>query len=138
MPPVLMILKTTGNVESLKAAYDKSCEATAGERGRGADWGIPRLALQHYCAFSDDAMYIFDIFESEEIMHKLVLDRASLPENLRPATGNMSSSDEHKKLSNNESLEERFKRDALVLELHVALPNIRSMEERPVGMSKFE
>lgn len=138
MPPVLWMLKTTGDVEKLREAYDRSNRANAGEAGRGKEWGIPLVALRHTCAFSDEAMYLFDVFKDEETLRTLVFNREALPEHLRPRSGAMSSTVAHRELSNNESLQDRFERDSVILKLHVALPAIESFETRPAGLSLFE
>lgn len=133
-----MMLKTTGDVAALKAAYDRSARERAGEHARGEEWGIPNAALHHVCAFSDDAMYIFDIFRDSETQHNLIHNREALPSRLRPVSGSISSSAAHRALSNNETLQDRFTRDATLLRVHVVLPNLGSMEERPSGSSVFE
>jgi hypothetical protein len=111
----MMMLKTTGDAEALKAAYDRSARERAGEHARGEEWGIPKAALLHVCAFSDDAMYIFDVFRDSEIQQNLIHNRQALPEHLRPVTGAISSSASHRALSNNESLQDRFTRDSTLL-----------------------
>lgn len=138
MPPVMMVVKTTGDVEELKRAYDKSCRERAGEHARGPEWGIPRAALQHVCGFTDDAMYIIDIFKDEETQHNMIFNREALPEAIRPVSGSISSSARHRELSNNETLQERFTRDSQLLRVHVVLPGLASLEARPSGMSIFE
>ena len=57
--PVVLIARWDGEVESLKAAYDKA-HSLIMERGG------PPGELRHHCAIGDGALYIIGVWESEE------------------------------------------------------------------------
>jgi len=81
------ISRTPGDPEELRALYEENYTALAGAPGRGEDWGTPLVVLQHICGFSDDAMYIIDVFENEETLNNLVNAPEKLPDHLRPSVG---------------------------------------------------
>jgi hypothetical protein len=59
--PVILIARFDGKVEDLIAAYDKAHDLIM-RRG-----GAVRVGeLRHYCATSDDALYIIGVWESDE------------------------------------------------------------------------
>lgn len=57
----LLVAKFVGDVDELKAAYDRA-HALIMERG-GA---VPHGELRHHCATSSDALYIIGVWESAE------------------------------------------------------------------------
>ena len=57
----ILMAKFVGDVEELKAAYDRA-HALIMERGGAVPFG----ELRHYCATSDDALYIIGVWESAE------------------------------------------------------------------------
>jgi hypothetical protein len=59
--PAMLIARFDGDVDELKAAYDRA-HALIMRRG-GA---VPIGELRHHCAVSDDALYIIGVWESEE------------------------------------------------------------------------
>jgi hypothetical protein len=57
----ILIAKFVGDVDELKAAYDRA-HALIMERGGAVPFG----ELRHHCATSDDALYIIGVWESAE------------------------------------------------------------------------
>jgi hypothetical protein len=58
---VMLIARFDGDVEHLRAAYDKGHHLIM-SRGGAVQFG----ELRHHCATSDDALYIIGVWESEE------------------------------------------------------------------------
>ena len=61
---VLMIAKFKGSPSELKTAYDKSSKLLEEQTGSA----LPPGAVRHACALSDDALFVVDIWESEEVL----------------------------------------------------------------------
>lgn len=59
--PVLLIARFAGDVDELKAAYDRAHDLIMRRGG-----AIPIGELRHHCAASDDSLYIIGVWESEE------------------------------------------------------------------------
>src|SRR6476619_5370603 len=59
--PAVLIAKFVGDVEELKASYDRG-HALIMERGGAVPFG----ELRHHCATSDDALYIIGVWDSAE------------------------------------------------------------------------
>ena len=57
--PAVLIAKFVGDVDELKAAYDRAHAAIMD--GGGA---VPFGELRHHCATSDEALYIIGVWES--------------------------------------------------------------------------
>lgn len=78
------ISRTPGDPEKLRQIYENTYRASAGQHGRGEDWGIPLVVLQHLCGFTDDAMYLIDVFQDDETLDLLTWHADQLPAHLRP------------------------------------------------------
>lgn len=61
--PVVLIARWDGEVESLKAAYDRAHRLIM-ERGG------PPGELRHHCAIGDGALYIIGVWESEGALRR--------------------------------------------------------------------
>lgn len=83
MSSCLHISWTPGDPGEFEPIYNEDKRSTAGEPGRGEDWGIPLVVLQHICAWTDDSMFIFDIFKDEQTAHALIFAPETIPEDLR-------------------------------------------------------
>lgn len=59
--PALLIARFDGDVDELKAAYDRG-HALILSRGGATRFG----ELRHHCALGNDALYIVGVWESEE------------------------------------------------------------------------
>ncbi len=59
--PAILVAKFVGDVEELKAAYDRA-HALIMERGGAVPFG----ELRHHCATSDNALYIIGVWQSTE------------------------------------------------------------------------
>jgi hypothetical protein len=77
--------RTKGDPVELQKIYEENFSALAGQPGRGEDWGIPLVVLQHICAVSHDALYIIDFFKDDETRENLLNTPSELPEHLRPS-----------------------------------------------------
>ena len=58
--PVVLIARFEGNVDELKAAYDRAHELI------GSQPGPPIGELRHHCAVDDTSLYLIGVWESEE------------------------------------------------------------------------
>ena len=65
---VLMIAKFAGDPETLRAAYDKADSALEAKLGTR----MPPGATHHVCAISDDALFVVDVWESEETLRGML------------------------------------------------------------------
>jgi hypothetical protein len=83
MPGVLHISWTPGDVEKFEPIYNEDKRESAGTPGRGEDWGVPLTVIQHICGWSDDTMYIVDMFKDEQTTHDLIFAPENLAEDLR-------------------------------------------------------
>src|SRR6516162_9576244 len=59
--PAMLIAKFVGDVDELKAVYDRG-HALIMERGGAVPFG----ELRHHCATSEDALYIIGVWESAD------------------------------------------------------------------------
>jgi hypothetical protein len=60
---VMLIARFDGNVEDLKAAYDRAHDLIMSRGG-----AVPVGELRHHCATSRDALYIIGVWQSGEIV----------------------------------------------------------------------
>jgi hypothetical protein len=65
---VLMIAKFSGDPKQLKSAYDAADAALLAQTGSS----VPPGVFRHTCAVSGDALYIVDVWESEEAARSIV------------------------------------------------------------------
>lgn len=117
--PTLSVAKIEGDVAELERDYLDSYTTLAGLRGRGKDWGIPVVILRHICAFGPDAMWLVDVYDSEQTMHDLIFERNNLPAELVPEPG--------AKPCLYDTMAERWEKDVRVMRVGKALPPLRTV-----------
>jgi len=59
--PAMLIARFDGDVDELKAAYDRAHEVIMSRGG-----AVPIGELRHHCAIGDDALYVIGVWESQE------------------------------------------------------------------------
>jgi len=65
---VLLIARFNGSPDQLKRAYDQASKMLEAQTGSA----MPPGAIRHTCALADNALYIVDIWQSEQAVRSML------------------------------------------------------------------
>jgi hypothetical protein len=128
----MFIRHDPGDPETLHRVYDENFTKSAGQPGRGEDWGIPLVVLHHICGYNEKGSVTIDIFEDEETMKNLVFNQERLPPHLRPA---VSSAGMWEQMGLPRP-KDRWERDVQVMRVEKVLPPLRAVVSDEGGLRR--